>query len=126
MQVYSHFQSLAQALNATNYPANCAFHLVPPSIQPTEFGGIGEYFGVAIAEIHSAAYSTYNAGYQLQGTIDPVTGHCKAGLDIYKDTATGVQFVGSVATGYITGWAYVFAGKWLGVIGAVDPSDNRP
>jgi hypothetical protein len=55
------------------------------------------------------------------------------GLDIYKDTATGVQFVGSVALGYMlftpiygAGGVCAFAGKWLGVIGAVDPSDNLP
>lgn len=46
MQIYSHHLSLAQALNATNYPANSEFHLIQPSIQPTEFGGIGEYFAV--------------------------------------------------------------------------------
>jgi hypothetical protein len=63
MQIYSHYLSAAQALNADNYPANCAFSMVPPSIQPTEFGGIGEYFGVAMAEIHSAAYSADNMGH---------------------------------------------------------------
>ena len=112
--------------------------MVPPSIQPTEFGGVGEYFGVAIAEIHSAAYSSDNPGYLLQGTTDPVTGQYKVGLDVYKDTPTGVQFVGSVYTGLIgfvsasgaggisgAGGAYAFAGKWLGVIGAIDQSDNR-
>ena len=132
MQIYSHYQSLAQSLNASNYPANCAFHMVPPSIQPTEFGGVGEYFGVAMAEIHSAAYSADNMGYMLPGTIDPVTGQYKAGLDVYKDTPTGVQFVGSVYTGLIVfasasgaGGCYAFAGKWLGVIGAIDQSDNR-
>ena len=125
MQIYSHYQSLAQALNATNYPANCAFHMVPPSIQPTEFGGIGEYFGVLRAEIHSATYSTDNVGYQLQCTTDPVTGQYKVGLDVYKDTPTGVQFVGSVYTGLYSDGAYAFAGKWLGVIGAIDQSDNR-
>ena len=65
--------------------------MVPPSIQPTEFGGIGEYFGVVMTEIHSAAYSTGNIDNRLQGTMDPVTGYYKAGLDVYKDTPTGVQ-----------------------------------
>lgn len=41
MQIYSHYLSLAQALNASNYPANMEFHLIPPSIHPTEFGGNG-------------------------------------------------------------------------------------
>ena len=125
MQIYSHYQSLAQALNASNYPANCAFHMVPPSIQPTEFGGIGEYFGVVRAEIHSATYSTDNMGYQMQYVLEPTTGQPQVGLDIYKDTPTGVQFVGSVYTGLYNGGAYAFAGKWLGVIGAIDQSDNR-
>ena len=125
MQIYSHHLSLAQALNATNYPANCAFHMVPPSIQPTEFGGVGEYFGVARAEIQSASYSADNMGYLLQGVIEPTTGQYRVGLDIYKDTPTGVQFVGSVYTGVLSNGAYAFAGKWLGVIGAIDQSDNR-
>jgi hypothetical protein len=131
MLLSQYFALNAQRLNATNYPANCAFHMVPPSIQPTEFGGIGAYFGVAIAEIHSAAYSTDNMGYLLQGTTDPVTGQYKVGLDVYKDTPTGVQFVGSVYTGNNVfsasgaGGCYAFAGKWLGVIGAIDQSDNR-
>ena len=107
--------------------------MVPPSIQPTEFGGIGEYFGVAKAEIHSATYSTDNMGYLLPCTTDPVTNQYKVGLDVYKDTPTGVQFVGSVYTGLNlfsssqgAGGCYAFAGKWLGVVGAIDQSDNLP
>ena len=131
MLLSQYFAQNSQRLNATNYPANCAYHLVPPSIQPTAFGGVGEYFGVARAEIPSASYSSDNMGYRLQWTTDPVTGQYKAGLDVYKDTPTGVQFVGSVypgfsfASAYGVGGAYAFAGKWLGVLYAIDQSDNR-
>lgn len=131
MLLSQYFALNSQRLLATNYPANCAFHMVPPSIQPTEFGGIGAYFGVAVAEIHSAAYSANEMGHQLQA-VDPASGQYRIGLDVYKDTPTGVQFVGSVATGLAfiaTSWAggaYAFAGKWLGVVGAIDQSDNRP
>lgn len=70
MQIYNHPPSLEQALNATSYPANLEFHLIQPSIHPTEFGGIGEYFAVYRGEIESATYSADNMGYQQQFTLD--------------------------------------------------------
>ena len=66
----SQYNSLvAQRLNATNYPANYELHLIPPSIHPTEFGGIGEYFAVYRGEIESATYSADAMGYQTQFTL---------------------------------------------------------
>ena len=131
MQVYSHFQSLAQALNATNYPANCEYHVVPPSIHPTELGGIGDYFAVARAEIPSATYSTDNMVSAMQTTVDPVTNLPNMGIDIYRDTANGIQFVGSVTThvgifvgGGEAGGNYGFIGNYLGIMGAIDPSSG--
>ena len=124
MQIYSHYLSAAQALNADNYPANMEFHLIPPSIQPTEFGGIGEYFAVYRGEIDSATYFTDSMGYQTPFRLDE-RGNPICGLDIYRDTPAGISLVGSVALNtYVShsagdsGSSFAFCGKWLCVLGA--------
>lgn len=134
MQIYSHHLSLAQALNATNYPANCEFHLIQPSIHPTEFGGIGEYFAVYRAEIESATYSADGMGYLTQFRLDS-QGQPKTGLDIYKDAPSGITLVGSIDLGTYVGnidashghgGNFSFCGKWLCVMGACEPGQLTP
>lgn len=131
MQIYSHHLSLAQALNATNYPANSEFHLIQPSIHPTEFGGIGEYFAIYRGEIESATYYADAMGYQTQFTHDEL-GQLKTGLDIYKDSPSGITLVGSIDLGtYVSnidpsghGGNFSFCGKWLCVAGAYEPGQT--
>ena len=130
MLLSQYFAQNSQRLNATNYPANCEYNLIPPSIQPTEFGGIGEYFAVVRAEINSATYAADNNGMYLQKTYN--NNIANSGIDIYRDTPTGIVFVGAISTGTGSNTGVVgevpensfsFNGKWL-VAFAYDPSDN--
>ena len=47
--------------------------ITQPTAKQAEFGGLREYFAVAQAEIHSAAYSADIMGYQIPVTTDLTT-----------------------------------------------------
>lgn len=134
MLLSQYYALQSQRLNATSYPANSEFHLIQPSIHPTEFGGIGEYFAIYRGEIESATYSADAMGYQTQFILDSL-GQPKTGLDIYKDSPAGIALVGSIDLGtYVDiigvpsghGGNFSFCGKWLCVLGAYESGQSPP